>query len=106
MQAILPILKIDPNIEPIHLSFFDALIANGYQGEISTEYAQRIVGSTDNSIYQILPNAILMPKNHEDVVIIMRLIAKPEFRHIYLTARGGGTGTNGQSLNHGLIVDM
>jgi FAD/FMN-containing dehydrogenase/Fe-S oxidoreductase len=106
MQAILPILKIDPNIEPSHLSFFDALIANGYQGEISTEYAQRIVGSTDNSIYQILPHAILMPKNHEDVVIIMRLIAKPEFRHIYLTARGGGTGTNGQSLNHGLIVDM
>ena len=38
--------------------------------------------------------------------IIICALGKPEFQNIKLTARGGGTGTNGQSLNHGFIVDF
>ncbi|MDT4876685.1 hypothetical protein FQZ97_1121370 [compost metagenome] len=41
-----------------------------------------------------------------DVACLATLVARPEFRSIVLTPRGGGTGTNGQSLTEGLIVDL
>ncbi|HMG56119.1 MAG TPA: FAD-binding and (Fe-S)-binding domain-containing protein, partial [Kofleriaceae bacterium] len=62
--------------------------------------------ATDNSIYQILPQAIVYPRTREDVILVMRTAAQAPFREITLTARGGGTGTNGQSLTSGLIVDL
>ena len=33
-------------------------------------------------------------------------MAEPRFRQIKLTPRGGGTGTNGQSLADGIVVDL
>src|SRR5262245_29540181 len=36
----------------------------------------------------------------------MRTAAQAPFREITLTARGGGTGTNGQSLTSGLVLDV
>ncbi|MDP1020256.1 FAD-binding protein, partial [Klebsiella pneumoniae] len=32
--------------------------------------------------------------------------AEPRFKSLIFTPRGGGTGTNGQALNGGIIVDM
>lgn len=37
---------------------------------------------------------------------LARLLVRPEFRAVVLTPRGGGTGTNGQSLTDGIIVDL
>src|SRR5688572_26982418 len=36
----------------------------------------------------------------------MQTAASADFRPLTLTARGGGTGTNGQSLTSGLVVDV
>ena len=41
-----------------------------------------------------------------DVALIARLAAEPLFSSLIFTPRGGGTGTNGQALNQGIIVDM
>ncbi|TWG88669.1 FAD/FMN-containing dehydrogenase [Cupriavidus gilardii J11] len=68
-------------------AFLDSLAASGFTGEISSRHADRTVLATDNSIYQ-------------------RLADEPAHRGIVLTARGGGTGTNGQSLTDGIVVDM
>ena len=38
-----------------------ALTKLGYQGEIADELSRRIVYSTDNSIYQVVPNWIAIP---------------------------------------------
>jgi FAD/FMN-containing dehydrogenase len=35
-----------------------------------------------------------------------RLAAQERFKSLVFTPRGGGTGTNGQALNQGIIVDM
>ncbi|MFT5171069.1 MAG: FAD/FMN-containing dehydrogenase/ferredoxin, partial [Candidatus Marinamargulisbacteria bacterium] len=86
--------------------YLNRLKASRFSGEISTRFSDRLVLSTDNSIYEVVPDAILFPKSHSDIEVAMTLAATPAFSQISFTARGGGTGTNGQSLNRGIIVDM
>lgn len=87
-------------------AFLEDLAQTGFVGEISSSYADRVVLSTDNSIYQRLPQAVVFPKNVEDVQRLANLADEPVHRSIVLTARGGGTGTNGQSLTDGIVVDL
>jgi FAD/FMN-containing dehydrogenase/Fe-S oxidoreductase len=65
-----------------------------------------LVAATDNSVYQILPQAVVFPRDVHDVVRALALLEEPAFHSVTLTARGGGTGTNGQSLSHGVILDL
>ncbi|MBQ0782962.1 MAG: FAD-binding oxidoreductase, partial [Amphritea sp.] len=89
-----------------YLDFIEALKNSHFDGELNPDYANRVVLSTDNSIYQVLPQGVVYPKSVEDLVVLAGLAAKPGFNDIVLSARGGGTGTNGQSLSDGLIVDV
>ncbi|MFJ4193069.1 FAD-binding and (Fe-S)-binding domain-containing protein [Pseudomonas sp. NPDC089534] len=86
--------------------FLQALKDQGFKGEISADYASRVVLATDNSIYQRLPQAAVFPRDADDVALLARLIAEPAHRQVVVTPRGGGTGTNGQSLTDGLVVDL
>lgn len=98
-----------PTSEPplsLYLRFLDALGAAGFKGDVSDRSADRIVFSTDNSIFQVTPQAIVSPKNHDDVVTLMTLVGNDTWSDIKLAPRGGGTGTNGQSLTAGLVVDL
>jgi FAD/FMN-containing dehydrogenase/Fe-S oxidoreductase len=87
-------------------AFLTTLAQEGFQGEIADELGTRMVLSTDNSIYQRLPQAAVFPRDEADVQRLARLLVRPEFRAVVLTPRGGGTGTNGQSLTDGIIVDL
>lgn len=89
-----------------YLAFLEALPGRGYGGEIAPDYARRLVGGTDNSIYQLLPQAVLYPRNAADVQAVLGLLSEARFRGVSVTARGGGTGTNGQSLTDGLVLDV
>ncbi|MEH6641697.1 FAD-binding and (Fe-S)-binding domain-containing protein [Vreelandella glaciei] len=89
-----------------YVAFLEALRARGFEGEIAPDYANRTVLATDNSIYQRLPQAAVYPKHAEDLERITRLAAQTSHRGIVLTPRGGGTGTNGQSLTDGIVVDV
>ncbi|MCL7940002.1 FAD-binding oxidoreductase [Halomonas sp. ATCH28] len=89
-----------------YLRFLDALREAGFEGEIAPDYAARTVLATDNSIYQRLPQAVLYPRHGADLERIARLAGRDEHRQVALTPRGGGTGTNGQSLTDGLVVDV
>jgi FAD/FMN-containing dehydrogenase/Fe-S oxidoreductase len=62
--------------------------------------------ATDNSVYRLLPAGVVAPRSAEDVAILLKVLEEGPFRHLSITARGGGTGTNGQSLNTGIIVDF
>lgn len=83
-----------------------ALAAAGFRGDILTGAAERAAFATDNSIYQVSPDLVVAPKDADDVVCLMRVMAQPGFAGVPVTARGGGTGTNGQSLNRGVIVNF
>lgn len=62
--------------------------------------------ATDNSIYQLLPDAVVFPRSTADVALVGRLAGLESFKSLVFTPRGGGTGTNGQALNRGIVVDM
>ncbi|TJZ90164.1 FAD-binding oxidoreductase [Paracoccus gahaiensis] len=83
-----------------------ALRTAGFTGQIEADHALRAAMSTDNSVYQITPDLIAAPRDADDVVRALRVLDDPAFADVALTARGGGTGTNGQSLNQGLVLDM
>src|SRR5450830_1901530 len=86
-------------------AFLSALNASGYRGDIASDIATRAVFATDNSIYQLTPAAVLYPREGDDLNRIVRLAASAESGPIALAPRGGGTGTNGQSLSSGVVVD-
>lgn len=77
-----------------------------FAGDIDTSYATRVTLSSDNSIYQALPQAVLFPTSTEDLLLITELANQQEFTQIRFSPRGGGTGTNGQSLTEHVIIDM
>lgn len=75
----------------------------GFAGDAEDGIGARQVASTDNSIYQVRPTAIVYPRTGDDVTLLVRELRDTG---LSLTARGGNTGTNGQSLNDGIIVDF
>ncbi|WP_370451347.1 FAD-binding and (Fe-S)-binding domain-containing protein [Comamonas sp. BIGb0124] len=96
----------ESELSPRNRAFMDAVRAEGFKGEICTDQANRTVHATDNSIYQRLPLAVLYPRDADDVQKLAGVLARPEHREVVLAPRGGGTGTNGQSLTDGVVVDL
>ena len=74
--------------------------------DIEYRYSNRLAVATDNSVYQSLPQGVLLPRNKNDVQIAIELANQPQFKEITFSPRGGGTGTNGQSLTKGIVMDM
>ena len=85
--------------------FLTALKHAGFKGECHRDRAHRLVMSTDNSVYQVEPQAVIYPAEGEDLTRLMRVAQKPEFVGLQFAPRGGGTGTNGQSLNRCITID-
>ena len=92
--------------QQLYLQFIERLQASGFEGDLSPDYANRVVLATDNSIYQMLPQGVIYPKTLDDLSRIAKLSDSKEFSGVVLSPRGGGTGTNGQSLTDGLLVDV
>ncbi|KKO46475.1 membrane protein [Arsukibacterium ikkense] len=97
-----PELALDASI----VAFSKALLAAGFSGDIETSYGSRLAVATDNSVYQALPQAVLLPKTTDDLVILTSLAQTSSFSHIKFSPRGGGTGTNGQALTEHVVVDL
>lgn len=86
-------------------AFGRRLAALGFRGDVEMDGGARTVASTDNSIYQIKPAALLYPRGADDLKIIATTVSEPAFSDMTIAPRGGGTGTNGQSLTSGVVVD-
>ncbi|MEP0356340.1 FAD-binding and (Fe-S)-binding domain-containing protein [Paraglaciecola sp.] len=100
----LPVLDPSLIIESDYQEFLALLKMSTFSGDIEFSYASRLAVATDNSIYQQLPQAVVLPKSTEDLSLIGK--TANQFENVRFSARGGGTGTNGQSLTSGIIVDM
>ncbi|ALT00414.1 hypothetical protein AT746_10305 [Lacimicrobium alkaliphilum] len=92
------------SVEKNYLDYLKALPAAGFSGDIETSYASRLAVATDNSVYQKLPQAVVFPRSVEDLQCIGQLAEL--HGDVRFSARGGGTGTNGQSLTSGIVVDL
>ncbi|MGN6314724.1 FAD-binding and (Fe-S)-binding domain-containing protein [Trinickia sp.] len=104
-MAISP-LPLDDELDDVNARFLDALRSSGFEGDIDSSQALRTVLATDNSIYLRYPKAALFPRHARDVQRIAALLGEAAFRTVVVAARGGGTGTNGQSLTDGIVVDL
>lgn len=102
----IPRIKNTSNTQSLYLQFLELLKGTDFEGDISPDYASRTVLSTDNSIYQVLPQGIVYPKNIDDLIRLTELARHKQFKAVVLSPRGGGTGTNGQSLTDGIVVDI
>ena len=64
---------------PLHVAFLAELRARGFVGDLSSNHADRTVFATDNSIYQLKPQAIAFPQTTDDLVRIARTAQDPRF---------------------------
>ena len=85
-------------------TYLNALSQSAFSGDIEYSYGARLAVATDNSVYQKLPQAVVLPKSIEDLQIVGELANQHPL--VKFSARGGGTGTNGQSLTDGIVVDV
>ena len=102
----IPRLAPDPQDASLVNEYLVAVAKAGFAGDISADRSVQVVFATDNSIYELAPKAVLFPRSSDDVSVALRLLAQPAFRNVKLAARGGGTGTNGQSLSDGVVLDI
>ena len=102
----LPRLHSQSDVDPIVLTFLEELKNAGFSGDIESQYSSRLAVATDNSVYQQLPQAVVHPKSTRDVALIGKLSTQSHYERVTFSPRGGGTGTNGQSLTKGIVVDL
>lgn len=64
--------------------------------------------SHDASIFEIIPKAVVFPKNAQDVEKLVQFVnsQKKSDTHLSLTARSAGTDMSGGPLNDSIIVDF
>jgi len=102
----IPRLDPDAAIDPSAGAYLDALRRGGFRGRVLTRLGERVVRSTDNSLYQFLPTAAIEPSCHDDCELALRLLGDDAHEGVSLTARGGGTGTSAMSLTSGIVIDF
>lgn len=100
---VLPAIAPQDNLSSPVMGFIQALQSSKFTGDVDVSYSSRMAVATDNSIYQKLPQAVVFPKSIEDLSIVAKLSSN--LVDVTFSARGGGTGTNGQSLTPGIVVD-
>lgn len=65
--------------------------------------AQRVLHSTDVSMFQVLPSKVIYPKDNTE---IKKAIEQAIKLSVPIHARGCGTSTAGQSLGEGILMDF
>ncbi|GGF55499.1 D-2-hydroxyglutarate dehydrogenase YdiJ [Alteromonas lipolytica] len=100
----LPVVPVESTLSEDYRAYIGQLEKSAFSGDIEYSYGSRLAVATDNSVYQKLPQAVVHPKGISDLQIIGELAN--QHPTVKFSARGGGTGTNGQSLTDGIVVDM
>src|SRR6185295_1403190 len=73
------------------------------KGDVLCDDLSRTLYSTAACIFQMMPKAVVVPRDREDVVGVVRYAAE---QGIPITARGAGSGLAGQTLGEGIILDF
>jgi len=87
-------------------NYLSTIKNQGFRGDTDASYATRLTASTDNSIYQQIPQGVIFPKTEKDIQLALQTASRDPFLSLTFGPRGGGTGTNGQSLTPGIVVDL
>jgi FAD/FMN-containing dehydrogenase/Fe-S oxidoreductase len=78
-------------------------LSGRFRGEVRTSVQDRLLYSTDASLYQVEPLAVLIPIDVEDAqaaIAVCRELKLP------ILPRGGGTSLAGQCTNRAVVLDL
>src|SRR5438874_58320 len=73
------------------------------RGEVRFDDHNRLLYSTDASIYQVSPIGVVMPADTDDVARLLRFCDE---RRVPILPRGGGTSLAGQCTNDAVVCDL
>jgi len=79
------------------------MLRNNFEGEIYTDQIQKILYSTDASVYREMPVAVVRPKTIDD---IKKIISFASENKLSIIPRTAGTSLGGQVVGKGIIVDV
>ncbi len=85
------------------MSGFVEDLKKSIQGDVYDSPAVKGMYSTDASVYQIMPLAVVCPKHEEDVIQTLRIARSHK---IPILARGGGTSLAGQTVAEAIVLDF
>ena len=79
-----------------------------FKGDILTHREDRIEHSHDASIYEIVPQAVLEPKDSQDIQNLVTFVQehKIEYPSLSITARSAGTDMSGAAIGNSLVISM
>lgn len=88
--------------------FLKKLKNNGFKGEIDDRQKTRQFYSHDASMFELMPTAIVKPRDSADVQQLVKIVAtdKKANPELSLTARSAGTDMSGGAINDSVIVDF
>lgn len=89
--------------QPTALADFFAALRPQIRGELRTDAYNRMLYSTDASIYQVMPHGVLLPAHTDDVEAAVSLAAQYQ---IPVLGRTGGSSLAGQAVNEALVIDF
>lgn len=80
----------------------------GFSGETDTSAATLETYSHDASMFEIMPQLVVAPKNAQDVERLVALVSEAKKKNpaLSLTARSAGTDMSGGAINDSIIVDF
>ncbi len=90
-------------MEKTTLENFESELRKHIKGDVSFDELTLSVYSTDASIYQITPVALVLPRDEADVRSAVRIAAQYQ---ISILPRGGGTSLGGQATGTSLVIDF
>lgn len=89
--------------QPVDRAFIANELTRTVRGEIRFGEQDRMLYSTDASIYQVEPIGVVVPKSVADGLEAVRVCAR---LGVPILARGGGTALAGQTVNRAVVVDF
>lgn len=79
-----------------------------FKGEIVTDRDRRGAYANDASIFELVPEAVLAPKDSKDIQKLVTFVTrhKTAYPKVAITARSAGTDMSGGAIGNSLLVDM
>lgn len=91
-----------------HKDIPDELVAikEVFSGEILSDQKTKTTYSHDTSLFEVIPQAVLFPKDASDVKALVKYVSKNKSTdpNLSITARSGGTDMSGGAINDSLIL--
>ena len=89
--------------EVIELSDFQQELHGRIKGEVSFDPMKLGLYATDASIYEIMPLALVVPRDTDDVMAAVEIAVRHK---VSILPRGSGTSLNGQAVGESMIIDF